>query len=210
VTNREGFVAATGLVLVGIAYAVAVGVGISEAGLVSPIVDPALAAMEIITLIAAFLIVLLFAAVYGYAGETRKTLGLIALSFGVLMAGLTSGVHFVALTAGRQTGLATLEWPSTLYAVELLAWDVFLGLALLFAAPVFDGSGLNAVARWLLVATGILCLVGTIGPVIGDMALQRIGILGYGVALPITCGVLAVVFRAGRHPSPVSRRSGNA
>jgi hypothetical protein len=113
------------------------------------------------------------------------------------MAGLTSGVHFMALTAGRQTDFATLERPSTLHAVELLAWDVFLGLALVFAAPVFAGSGRRARARWALVATVVLCLLGGIGPIVGNMAIQRIGILGYGVALPIMCILLALVFHQG-------------
>jgi hypothetical protein len=53
-----------------------------------------------------------------------------------------------------------------------------------------------------MAVTGVLCLLGTIGPAVGDMALQRIGVLGYGVALPVTCLFLALVFRqplADRH-----------
>lgn len=119
-----------------------------------------LAVMEAITLVSAPLVVILMAAVYGLATPEYKVFGLLALAFGAIMAGLTSGVHFVAFTAGRQTDFTTLEWPSTLYAVELLAWDVFLGLALVFAAPVFAGSGRCARARWALVATGVLCLLG--------------------------------------------------
>ena len=193
-THRIGFLASAGLVLVGVAYAVVVGLGIAEAGLDAPIVDPILAVMEIITLIAALLIVVLMSAVYGYASEDRKTLATVALSFGVLMAGLTTSVHFVALTAGRQTGLTALVWPSALYAVELLAWDVFLGLSLLFAAPVFAGSGLHSVARWVVATTGVFCVLGAVGPMTGDMALQRIGILGYGIGLPVACLILALVF----------------
>jgi hypothetical protein len=137
------------------------------------------------------------AAVCVFASVERKVFGVLALSFGVIMAGLTSSVHFITLTAGRQTDFTTLEWPSTLYAVELLSWDVFLGLALVFAAPVFAGSGRHARARWALVATGVLCLLGGIGPIVGNMAIQRIGILGYGVALPITYIFLALVFHQG-------------
>ncbi len=193
--HRVGFLSAIGLALIGIAYVVVVGFGVAEAGLDEPIVDPTLAAMEAITLLSAPLVVILMAAVYDSASRERKVFGVIALSFGAIMAGLTSGVHFVTLTAGRQTDFTTLEWPSTLYAVELLAWDVFLGLSLLFAAPVFTGSGRRASARWSLAVTGTLCLIGAIGPLIGNMALQRIGILGYGVALPIACVVLALRFR---------------
>ena len=194
-THRLGFLSASGLALVGIVYAIAVALGIAEAGFDDPIVDPVLAVMEIVTLIAAPLVVILMSAVYGYADRERKTIALASLSFAVLMAGMTSAVHFVSLTWGRQTGITTLQWPSTLYALELLAWDVFLGLSLVCAAPVFAGPGLNLAARWCVSITGALCLVGTLGPIIGDMALQRIGILGYGVALPITCFILARVFR---------------
>ena len=96
-----------------------------------------------------------------------------------------SAVHFAALTSGRQTDFSVLEWPSTLYAVELLAWDIFLGLSLLCAAFVFVGSGIRAFTRWSLIVAGTLSLLGAIGPIVGDMALQRIGILGYGVGIPV-------------------------
>ena len=120
---------------------------------------------------------------------------LLALCFAVMMAVLTSAVHFIALSSGRQTGLTTLEWPSTLYAVELLAWDVFLGLSLLCAAPVFAGSGLLRAVRWSLVVTGTLCLLGAAGPLMGDMAVQRIGMVGYGIGLPIASALIAMTFR---------------
>lgn len=194
-TSRIGYWAASALALVGVAYAVAVGLGIADAGLDDPIGDPVLAVMEILTMAAAPLVVMVMAAIHGIAGRDRKTPGLLALAFAVIMAGLTCGVHFTALTAGRQTGVPVLQWPSTAYALELLAWDVFLGLSLLFAAPVFVGAGVFAAARWSLAIAGALCLAGTIGPITGSMALQRIGIVGYGVVLPIVWVILARVFR---------------
>ena len=193
-TQRLGFLSALGLAFVGAAYVVVVGFGIAKAGLDDPIVDPILSIMEALTLISAPLIVMLMAAVYHSASGHRKVFGAIALSFGAIMAALTSAVHFVALTAGRQTDFTTLAWPSTLYAVELLAWDVFLGLSLLFSAPVFAGSGRFALVGRALAVTGALCLIGAVGPMVGDMALQRIGILGYGVGLPICCVILARFF----------------
>jgi hypothetical protein len=193
--NRKlGLLSSSGLVIVGITYAVVVAFGVAQAGRTEPIVDPVLAVMEAMTLVAGLLVTGMLVAVYGFADHDRKPLALIALSFGVIMAALTSAVHFVALTAGRQTDFTALEWPSTLYALELLAWDVFLGLALLFAAAVFVGTGTRAVARWSLAAAGALCLLGTIGPAIGDLAVQRIGILGYGVGLPIASLAVAIVF----------------
>lgn len=194
-TNRLGFLAAAAFLLVAVAYATAVGFGVARAGLAQPIVDPVLWIMEVLTLSSALLIVVLLAAIHALAVPERKIFGVIALSFGAIFAGLTCAVHFVALTAGRQTDFTALLWPSTLYAVELLAWDVFLGLALLFAAPVFNGNGRQAAIRWMLSLTGALCLAGVLGPILNNMAVQRIGMVGYGVALPITCVLLALSFR---------------
>jgi hypothetical protein len=192
--NRLGFLSSFGLALVGLFYAIVVGFGIAEAG-PNPIVDPALFVMEATTLLSAPIVVVWMAAIFKSAAPEREVFGVIALAFGAMMAALTSTVHFVALTAERQTSFFTLEWPSTLYAIELLAWDVFLGLALLFAAATFVGPGLFAGARWSLILTGVLCLLGAAGPLMGNMAVQRIGILGYGVVLPVCCVIVGLAFR---------------
>ena len=192
--RRIGYLSSIGLALVGFVYVGVVVLGILEAGFDEPIKDPILGVMEAITLVSATLVVVLMASIYVTAAQEYKVFGIIALSFGVIMAGLTSAVHFVALTTGRQTDFAVLVWPSTLYAVELLAWDVFLGLSLLFAAVTFPGTGLQSAVRWSLVTAGALSLLGTIGPLLGDMTLQRFGILGYGVILPIASLLLARFF----------------
>lgn len=113
----------------------------------------------------------------------------------LLTTGTTSAVHFVNLTATRQLGSAVLVWPSTAYALELLAWDVFLGLSLVFAAFTFQGSGReNRVKRGLLVC-GLLCLVGAVGPAVGNMRLQLIGVFAYGGVLPVVSFALSRIFR---------------
>jgi hypothetical protein len=116
----------------------------------------------------------------------------------VIFAGITSTVHFVELTASRQLGDTEIAWPSASYAAELLAWDWFLGLTLLFAAPVFAGAGAERHLRRAFWFSGLLALAGTLGPLIGDMRLQRIGILGYAVVLPVAFFLLARYFRARR------------
>jgi len=50
--------------------------------------------------------------------------------------------------------------------------------------------------------TGALCLLGMSGPLSGWMVLQWIGTVGYGVALPITCVLLARVFRHESRAAP--------
>ena len=95
-------------------------------------------------------------------------------------------------------------WPSAIYAIELLAWDVFLGLSLLFAAPVFQGAGLKRNIRTALVVVGVLCLAGTLGPVTGDMRFQFISVLGYGVVLPVAWLMIARYFQLSESDSNTS------
>lgn len=194
-TSRLGFFSSTGIFLIGIAYIAVVSFGVSKVGLSEPIADPTLAVMEVLTILSALLVVVLMGAIYESVSDDSKIYGAIALIFAALMTGLTCTVHFVTLTSGRQSGFTVLEWPSALYAIELLAWDVFLGLSLLFAAFVFQGQKLHTAIRWTLLLSGALALIGAIGPITGNMALQRIGILGYGIVLPIAAFMIAVFFR---------------
>jgi hypothetical protein len=80
------------------------------------------------------------------------------------------------------------------YAAELLAWDVFLGLALVFAARVFDGDGPERRVKRALLICGVLCLAGTIGPIVGNMRLQLVGVTGYAGVLPVATFWLARLF----------------
>jgi hypothetical protein len=186
------------MVLIGLAYAVTLTIGVAVHGLTEPIVDPVLAVMEVLTLMSAPLIVVVVAAIHDYAPVNRKVYGSIALAFAVLFAGMTSAVHFVELTAVRQRGAGGIVWPSPEYAVELLAWNLFLGLALLFAAQVFDGTGRERGVRGGLFISGILCVAGIVGPAVGNMRLQLVGVVGYAVALPVPCFMLARLFRNNR------------
>jgi hypothetical protein len=83
-----------------------------------------------------------------------------------------------------------------LYGVDIVAWDIFFALALLFAAPVFHAAGHVAVRNGLLIA-GVMCLVGIIGPAVNHIALRQIGIIGYAIVWPIVCVPLIKAFRQG-------------
>jgi hypothetical protein len=181
--------------LVGVAYIVALVIGFTTRGLSAPIVDPLLAIMETLTLIAAPLLLVMTAAIRGRASDDRKTASTIAFAFMILTTGMTSVVHFVELTAVRQLGSAALVWPSPAYAVELLAWDVFLGLSLVFAAFAFEDSGRERRVRRGLLMCGMLCLFGVVGPAVGNMRLQLVGVFAYGGVLPVVCLLVSRLFR---------------
>ncbi len=194
--NRLGSWSAFAVFLIGVAYLVALTIGFTVYGLNEPIADPILAVMEVLTLISAPFIVVMMAAIHDYASIDRKIYGLVAFGFAILFVGMTSAVHFVELTALRQRGSGGIVWPSPEYAVELLAWNLFLGLALLFAAQVFDSRGAERGVRRGLLITGVLCVAGIIGPAIGNMRLQLVGVLGYAVVLPVVSFMLARLFRS--------------
>jgi hypothetical protein len=203
--RRLGFWSALFLFGVGVAYIVTLAVGLATAGLTKPIVDPVLATMEGLTLLSAPLAVVTMSAVYSRASTDYRICSLVALIFMAMMAAATMSVHFVELTALRQMGSAGLAWPSVPYALELLAWDVFLGLSLLFAAPVFRGSRLEESVRVGMLVAGSLCIAGTSGPALGDMRFQFIAVAGYVVVLPVVFLLLALLFR--RLPQPSLIRS---
>lgn len=203
--ERLGAWSAATVFLIGVAYCVMLAIGFAVHGLSEPIVDPILALMEVLTLLSAPPMVVLMAAIHGRAPHDRRIHGVIALAFATLFAGITSAVHFVELTASRQTGRAGIVWPSAAYAAELLAWDLFLGLALLFAAQVFQGGGPERGVRRALLASGVLCVAGIAGPAVGNMRLQLLGVLGYAGVLPVACFLLARLFRGRRPVAPRSR-----
>ena len=195
--NRLGSWSALAVSLLGVAYLVTLTIAVAVHGISNPIVDPTLAVMEVLTLISAPLMVIVISAIHAYASADRKIYGVIALAFITVFAAMTSAVHFVELTAVRQRGSSGMVWPSTGYAVELLAWNLFLGLALIFAAPVFDGSGPEHGVRRGLLTSGALCVAGIVGPAVGNMRLQLVGVFGYAVVLPVVSFMLARLFRSG-------------
>ena len=200
---RLGSAAAALVAAIGATYVVVLAVGISRYGLSRPIADPVLAVMEALTLLAAPALVVAMAAVREWAPPERRLTATAALAFAVIFAGITSVVHFVELTAVRQLGGGGMAWPSAPYAAELLAWDWFLGLALLFAAPAFQADrGRERRVRRAFVASGALALAGTAGPLLGDMRLQRLGIAGYAVVLPVAFFWLARLLRATPRAGP--------
>ncbi|HPF70307.1 MAG TPA: hypothetical protein PLQ13_06535 [Candidatus Krumholzibacteria bacterium] len=138
-----------------------------------------------------------------WAPSAAKPLSLAAVVFMGLFSGLTCVVHFSILTLSRRPEFAgepwmplvmSFRWPSVVYALDILAWDVFFALAMLFAAPVFGGSRLARGVRWTMTASGVLALGGLLGVVQGDMQQRNLGIVGYVVVFFAVTVLLAVLF----------------
>lgn len=202
--RRFGIVSAIGTVfLIGVYAATLVAGLLSLQSPQQPIGDPVFSILEVLILLLMPPMVALMVAVHAWAPAEARVFSLTALVFMSLLAGLTCSLHFVILTVGRQPAFAQLawtplllsfEWPSVTYALDILAWDVFFALSVLFAAPVFRGSRLATSIRVLLVASGTLALGGLSGVVVGDMRLRMIGVVGYVGVFPVAALLLAILF----------------
>lgn len=201
--RRLGIVSAVGIVFLIVVYNVTLVAGLL--GLQSreqPIGDPWFSILEILIILMMPLMVALMVAVHAWAAAEARVFSLMALLFVSLLAGLTSSVHFVILTISHQAALAGLawmpllsfQWPSVSYALDILAWDVFFALFVLFASPVFRGNRIATSIRMLLIASGVLAFAGLGGVMVGDMRLRSVGIVGYAGVFPVAALLLAILF----------------
>lgn len=184
-----------------IAYTITLASGlISIESSAQPIADPLFSILELLIIVMMPPMVALIVAVHAWAPVEAKTLSLTALCFMSLLAGMTSGVHFVILILSRQADFAqfpqlfSFKWPSVVYALDIFAWDVLFALSMLFAAPIFGGTRLATTIRVFMTTSGVLALAGVGGAVVGDMRLRNIGIVGYDVVFLVVVVLLAVVF----------------
>ena len=212
--QRTGVWAAGALGVIGLVYVAtgALGVAMRPAGL--PLlaqVDPYLAVLEVLIVLSAIALLVMMAALRAYAGPRAALNARLAFAFTLAFAVMTLATHFVSLTVGRQLAAShpalvaqlSFGWPTVNLALDLLAWDLVLGLALLFAAPVFRGSGLSALVRRTAWLAGTLCLIGLAGPLSGRMDFQLAAIAGYAFVLPVLCVMIA--FRFARTPAGADR-----
>ena len=158
-----------------------------------------------IVILAALWVVMLNA-VHDYARDEHKILARISLAFGLAFAVLTGAFYFVQISAvrlsllkGDVAGLEQIVQAnpySALAAMNMLAWSLFLGLASLFAAPIFSGGRVERVLRIAFVLNGIFCLLSIVGYLFEIVVLLFITVnLGTGSALLVITIGLSLLFR---------------
>ncbi len=205
-----GRAAALAVFVLIVTYAVATTLGfLSLKSPQDPIGDPYFTMMELLILLLVAPLIISMMAVHAYAAPGAKPYSLIALAFMVLMGTITSGVHFTVLTVSRQIEAAgfteapflfSFAWPSVAYTLDILAWDWFFALSMLFAVPVFRGRGLETTLRYLLIVSGVLSLIGLLGVPLAILhagywnTVRNIGIVGYALVAPVAFLLVAIVF----------------
>ena len=194
--RRTGIATAAAVVALLVAYAVTLAVGLLS--LASPddaIGGATLALLEGLILLLAPAMVVLMGAAHAWAPSHAKAFTLLALVFMGAMATVTSGVHAVILVVGSDPAfvadplapsLTAFRWPSVVYALDVLAWDLFFPLAMVSAAAAFAGGRLERAVRAAMLASGALAPA--------DMSVRNVGIVGYVGGFLVVSGLLGVLF----------------
>ncbi len=168
-----------------------------------PIRDPYFTMMELLTIILALLMSINMIVIHIHASAKYKLHTLFALCSMIIMAGITTSVHFVVLTMNHQLETATMrewtlffsfKWPSVAYILDILAWDLFFSLSFLCAAPIFNNGKMEKTIRTLMLISGILSLIGIIGVPLGNMQIRNIGIIGYALIAPFAFLLIGINF----------------
>ncbi|MHB8132665.1 MAG: hypothetical protein ACYDH1_00460 [Anaerolineaceae bacterium] len=151
--------------------------------------------MEITTILSSILLLLFFTSIHFFI-EPRNIffsfLGIIFMSFSTV---LTCCVHFISITVADKilmaneslTPILSLGWPSVLLSIDILSWDFFFGLAILFLGiGLFENENQRKTAV-LMLLSGIFSLFGLIALPLDNMNIRYIGVFGYTLLPVIVC-----------------------
>lgn len=175
-----------------------------------PIEDPYFTLMEIFILLLMPLMLVVMVAFHQHTSPNKQLFSLAALGFLAITTGITSSIHFVIWTVGNPISeqvenseyLLSFSWPSVAYALDILSWDWFFALSMLFGAFALEWTTRNEKAiRILMVTSGVLSLIGLIAIPLDNMNVRVIGIVGYAVVTIPLFLLLGIYFE---HPSSTS------
>ena len=153
--------------------------------------------MEITTMISAVILLFFALSIKNILRLEHNFLAEISVVFMTILVALTSIVHFVSITVSSQiielnpllSPLLSLYWPSLLLSIDILAWDLFFGLAFIFLGLSLRQKELSTV-RILMILSGILSVLGLIALPLNNMNIRFIGIFGYTVMPVISSAFL--------------------
>jgi len=149
-------------------------------------------------------LVILMASLHAVTPADKKVFSQISLSFTLLFAIAVSINRFTQLGVVRQSiavgSIEGIAWflpygdRSVLLGLEFMGWGWFLGLAMIFAAPLFSQGKGQFWLRWLMVLYGGLGLISAVAFLLVS-PLSTIGFVAWGLVLFIITALMAVYFR---------------
>jgi hypothetical protein len=147
--------------------------------------------------------VILMLCIQLFASAEKKILGKLGFSFAIICAAILSIHYYIQLTVVRQgllnnqtTGLWLFATPnpnSFFWSFAALGYG-FMGIALLFAAPVFKEKSQNKI-KLLLYANGVIGIGFLVGNAAGIFAANIMASFLWGVLFPIAAILIAKTFK---------------
>jgi MFS family permease len=148
--------------------------------------------------------VVLMVCVHAYAPNAKKLWSQVGLAFAIVYATMACVNYIVQLTVVRLSilnketdGLAMFVSgnPHSIFWALASAY-VFMNLAMLFAAPVFEGGKLERWIRWLFLANGASAVVTIFGVVVDSPMIYLLGsLVPWCVIFSAATILLAVLFK---------------
>jgi hypothetical protein len=165
-----------------------------------PIQDPWFTLMELLILGIGPAIVAFCIGLHAWVPASNRAAAAGAIVFMCMCATVTACVHFSILTLARQpsfqspdwaSAVFAFQWPSVVYALDILAWDLFFPIGAACTGLALRGlPGLRAERR-LFHASAALALMGLAGVPLADMSVRNVGIVGYALVFPAAVALLA-------------------
>lgn len=197
------------LAAIGVVYAGVLGVVAAVGSLTLPPPELVGSFAAVDTIASAVLLVVLVVAIDAICPPDRRIFSRLSVVFTAMFAVAVTINRFVQLTIVRQSVAAgdvadlrrflPYDPRSALFALEILGWAFFFGLAALCLALVLRGPGLRVWIARLMGLYALLGLVCALGLVL-DSPVVAVGFVAWGGVLPLAAGLIAVVARPGaRH-----------
>jgi len=199
-TMRLAGVSSLLIAVLGLAYAAVLAATAALGSLSLPPPEPVASFAAVDTIATAILLVVLVVGIDGMTPPERQPFSRLALVFTAMFAVAVTINRFVQLTIVRQS-IATgdvgdlrrflpYDPRSAMFALEILGWGLFLGLAAVCLVPVFRGSRRRAWIARLFALYGALGLGSAVGLVF-DSPLTAVGFIGWGAVLPLCAALIA-------------------
>ena len=202
--SHIGFAAALITAILLVFYAIVLFLGyLASTSSEEPISGKLFTLMEILILLMMPAMVTLMAALHARTPGELQIMSHLAVVFMAVSAGITCTVHLLIVLLSPHPAfneqpwfslIFAFTWPSVVYAADILAWDFFFPLSVLFAAATMNGSPLASWIRRLLIVSGVVAASGLIGAFLGNMQLRDIGVVGYVGVFLLATGLLAGLF----------------
>lgn len=200
------------IALMGLLYAAVLGAAAALGALTLPPTEPVGSLAAVDTIIVSILLVVLVVGIDTMTPLARRPFSRLSVVFTAMFAVAVTINRFVQLTIVRQSTAAgdttdlrrfmPYDPRSAMFALEILGWGFFLGLAALCLVPVLRGPGVRTWIARLFGLYGVLGLACAVGLVL-DSPFTSVGFLAWGGVLPLGASLIAVVFRPGaQSPTP--------